>query len=336
MRLALIAIVKDEEDCIERMLRSVRGVTDEQIVVDTGSSDATPEIAVANGARLFRYPWNHSFANARNFALSCTHCPWRLVLDADEWLEDGAEVLTEAANCPATFVGQVNIRSTFNNPGSPKDLLSSLNRVSRLLPEGVTYRGDIHEQPCHSLPVRALSVIVNHDGYQNEKLAKKGARNLLMLEKALKDGHDDNYLRFQYTRELKRHGRSAEAAAHLEKVLRSLRVATRTVPWREDAVCLALEIFADAKDFSNGLSLIETEAEALEHSVDFWFSVGVFSFRLAEHLPGVASQALKRMEASFSYCLRLGELGFRSRIVLGRESELAKASLRALKPANAC
>ena len=93
MRLALVAIVKNEESCIQRMLNSVAAITDEQIVVDTGSSDATPELAAAAGARVFMYRWNDSFSDARNFALSLTKCPWRLFLDADEWLEDGADVL---------------------------------------------------------------------------------------------------------------------------------------------------------------------------------------------------------------------------------------------------
>ena len=61
MRLALVAIVKDEESCIQRMLKSAATITDEQIVVDTGSSDATPELAAAAGARVFRYKWNDSF-----------------------------------------------------------------------------------------------------------------------------------------------------------------------------------------------------------------------------------------------------------------------------------
>ena len=326
MRLALVAIVKDEEDCIERMLSSIAGVTDEQIVVDTGSSDATPEIAVAAGARLFRYNWDHSFANARNFALSLTDCPWRLVLDADEWLDKGSDVLAEAVKLSPSFVGQVNIRSAFTDPARHESLLCSLDRVSRLLPAGVAYRGDIHEQPYHSLPVCALSVTVNHDGYKAEKLKRKGTRNLTMLERALKN-QDDDYLRFQYTRELKRHGRLAEAARNIDEVLRSSQVKTPNVSWREDAICLALEIFADTKEFSKGLSLIEIEADALEDSVDFWFSVGVFSFRLAENMPSVADQALERMETSFSYCLKLGERGFRSRIVLGRESWLAKTNL---------
>jgi glycosyltransferase involved in cell wall biosynthesis len=331
MRLALVAIVKDEQDCIERMLKSVAGISDEMIVVDTGSSDATPDIAAAAGARLFRYQWDHSFSNARNFALSRTNCPWRFVLDADEWLEDGTETLLEVVKQPPSFVGQVNIKSTFTGPAQSKALLASLDRVSRLLPAGVIYRGEIHEQPSHRLPVRTLSVLVNHDGYQAAKLEKKGARNLTMLKRALAVNDHDDYLRFQYARELKRHGRLAEAVGNVERVIGSLRTGGQNAPWREDAICLALEIFSATKDFSTGLSLIEKEAESLGTSVDFWFGVGVFSFTLAEHSPQVAIQAIDRMEAAFSHCLELGRRGYKSRIVLGRESRLASNNLEILR-----
>jgi glycosyltransferase involved in cell wall biosynthesis len=330
MRLALVAIVKNEESCIQRMLNSVATITDEQIVVDTGSSDATPELAAAAGARVFRYKWNDSFSDARNFALSLTKCPWRLFLDADEWLEDGADVLQDVKNYPPVFVGQVEIRSTFSDPSIQNEKLGSIDRVSRLLPTGVIYRGDIHEQPSHSLPVTVLPVTLGHDGYETTQLAKKGARNLSILERVLLVQHDDPYLRFQYARELKRHGRLEEASESIQKVIQSLSSGCSAL-WQEDAVCLALEIFADIKAFSDGLSLIENKADALENSVDFWFSVGIFSCRLAESMPTVATQALERMESSFEYCVELGKLGYKSRIVLGRESYLAERGMNALR-----
>ena len=92
-----------------------------------------------------------------------------------------------------------------------------------------------------------------------------------------------------------------------------------------------MEIFADTKAFSHGLSLIENKAEELEHSVDFWFSVGIFSFRFAESMPNVATQALERMESSFEYCLELGKLGYKSRLVVGRESYLAERGINVLR-----
>jgi glycosyltransferase involved in cell wall biosynthesis len=77
-------IVKNEEEDIGRALNSVRPVVDEMIVVDTGSTDRTKEIARSLGAKVYDFRWNDSFAEARNFSISKATGKWILVLDADE------------------------------------------------------------------------------------------------------------------------------------------------------------------------------------------------------------------------------------------------------------
>ena len=77
-------IVKDEEENIERSLMSVKPVVDEMIVVDTGSTDRTKDIARSLGAKVYDFQWTDSFSDARNFSLSKATGKWILVLDADE------------------------------------------------------------------------------------------------------------------------------------------------------------------------------------------------------------------------------------------------------------
>jgi len=77
-------IVKNEECCLERCLQSVQGLVDEIVVVDTGSTDRTVEVAQSFDAKIFSYQWNDSFADARNFSLDQATGDWILVLDADE------------------------------------------------------------------------------------------------------------------------------------------------------------------------------------------------------------------------------------------------------------
>ncbi|MGE3549660.1 MAG: glycosyltransferase [Geobacter sp.] len=81
---SLCMIVKDEEACLARCLASVKPAVHELVVVDTGSSDRTVAIATAFGARASQFPWNGSFANARNHALEQARGNLILVLDADE------------------------------------------------------------------------------------------------------------------------------------------------------------------------------------------------------------------------------------------------------------
>jgi GT2 family glycosyltransferase/glycosyltransferase involved in cell wall biosynthesis len=84
--LSLCMIVKNEEQGLSRCLRSVEPVVDEMIVVDTGSTDRTKEIAEAFGAEVFEFEWPDSFAEARNYSISKASGQWILVMDADEMI----------------------------------------------------------------------------------------------------------------------------------------------------------------------------------------------------------------------------------------------------------
>ncbi len=83
-RISLCMIVRDEEDNLGRCLRSVDGMVDEIVVVDTGSIDGTVAIAERHGARVLHEEWAGDFAAPRNVALDAADGDWILVLDADE------------------------------------------------------------------------------------------------------------------------------------------------------------------------------------------------------------------------------------------------------------
>ncbi len=82
--LSLCLIAKNEETHLARCLASVRDLVDEMIVVDTGSTDRTVEIARSFGARVLSFAWQDDFSLARNFSLEQATSDWLLVLDADE------------------------------------------------------------------------------------------------------------------------------------------------------------------------------------------------------------------------------------------------------------
>ena len=84
MRLSLAMIVKNEETLIGRVLDSAATVCDELIVVDTGSTDATREIAEERGASVHEVAWRDDFATARNASFAWCTGDWILWLDADD------------------------------------------------------------------------------------------------------------------------------------------------------------------------------------------------------------------------------------------------------------
>lgn len=77
-------VARDEGAFIGKCLDSVRGVVDEIVVVDTGSTDDTKAIAAQWGAKILDLAWTDDFSRARNYSLDHASCEWVLVLDADE------------------------------------------------------------------------------------------------------------------------------------------------------------------------------------------------------------------------------------------------------------
>jgi GT2 family glycosyltransferase/Flp pilus assembly protein TadD/predicted SAM-dependent methyltransferase/predicted O-methyltransferase YrrM len=82
--LSVCMIVKNEEKNIVKCLKSVRAIVDEMIIVDTGSTDKTKDIAKIFGAKVFDFPWTGDFSLARNHSLAQASGDWILILDADE------------------------------------------------------------------------------------------------------------------------------------------------------------------------------------------------------------------------------------------------------------
>ena len=86
--ISLCMIVKNEEKLLKRCLDSYRPVCDEIVIVDTGSTDRTKEIAAGYTDLIYDYPWDNDFAAARNFAFSKANCDYIFSADADEVLDE--------------------------------------------------------------------------------------------------------------------------------------------------------------------------------------------------------------------------------------------------------
>jgi glycosyltransferase involved in cell wall biosynthesis len=142
--LSLCMIVKNEESALPRCLDSVRPLAPELIVLDTGSADRTPEVAVAHGAQVSAFDFTFiDFATARNHALSLATGPWILVLDADETLHTASipiiQDLVARNDNAGYYLERLNYETGSDAPR--KDY------VIRLFPNRPDYRfrGRVHE-----------------------------------------------------------------------------------------------------------------------------------------------------------------------------------------------
>lgn len=201
--LSLCMIVKNEAPRLKRCLESARGLVDEVIVVDTGSHDGTPELAQQLGALVYHDPWQENFSRARNVSLSRATGDWALILDADEELAGGKELipsLLEAEDQVEGYLFQVESPTT-DLPGA--QVLRHLNlRLFRRRPE-YAFVGAIHEQILPSIlsarpqaRILEAEVVVRHHGYLQAQNAAKAARNRVILEAALACTPNDVFLRY--------------------------------------------------------------------------------------------------------------------------------------------
>lgn len=105
-RLSLIVITKNEEASIERCLQSAAGIADEIVVVDSGSTDRTLEIAREFGAKILEPADWPGFGPQKQRAQEAASGDWVLSLDSDEWLRENAvREIRAALNDPAAADG---------------------------------------------------------------------------------------------------------------------------------------------------------------------------------------------------------------------------------------
>jgi len=193
-------IVKNERDTLARCLASVKGVADEIIVVDTGSTDGTQTIAREHGAKLIQSTWENDFSRARNQSLAVATGAWILVLDADEYLlpEDGvalrALVAQHTGSDGRALVAFQLVLHNLSADGRP----GMLAHITRVFPNrsDVRYEWPIHEQVMTSLnragvPVHTATVKFLHTGYANrERNRAKQLRNREIFQTQIAKGND--------------------------------------------------------------------------------------------------------------------------------------------------
>jgi len=204
LTLSLCMIVKDEEEMLPRCLAAVRDHVDELVVVDTGSSDRTREIALEYGANLIDFAWTGSFSDARNVSFDAATGDWLMFLDADEVLVEGdgerLRALTGQTWREAFYLLETNHTGTLEDGTA---VTHNALRVFRNRP-GLRFEGRIHEQIAHHLPaylperLHVSDVRIDHYGYLGavRDAKEKSRRNIELLERQVAEGVETPFLAF--------------------------------------------------------------------------------------------------------------------------------------------
>lgn len=213
---SICLIAKNEEKRIERCLSAASKLDAEIVLVDTGSTDRTKELAAKYTNKIYDFEWCNDFSAARNFSISKASNDWILVLDCDEYIEsfDIQKINDFMQPIFHHYVGLILRRNQMNNADTCMD-----DWVERFFHrKHFHYDGIIHEQvrDNRGCPIERCEVpiTVYHDGYVDtpENLKKKALRNETLLLETLKNEPNNPYIYHQL-------GQAASLAGSSERAL---------------------------------------------------------------------------------------------------------------------
>lgn len=211
INLSQCMIVKNEEKNIRKALTWGKNIVCEQIVVDTGSTDRTVEIAEEMGAKVFHFEWIDDFSAAKNFAIEQAKGNWIAFLDADEYFseEDTKKILPLLAQVEEErrkLKIPLMIRSSLANldeEGRTTSIATQARLFSNV--KSLRYDGSIHEtlmiggtKAPRAFEARDM-LTVYHTGYSNAvyQETRKLDRNIAILQKEV-DKNPQNYEAWAY------------------------------------------------------------------------------------------------------------------------------------------
>ncbi len=243
-QISLCMIVKDEEQFLEECLNSVKDLVSEIIIVDTGSTDNTKNIAKKFTDKIFDFKWADDFSAARNFAISKATKDWILFLDADEAIakEDHKKIkgLIEKAGNEIDVFGfleksytnnsfTISWMNTGENDKHAKGFAGYyLNPIFRLFKnkKGVKFDGKVHETIIGSVEkakLKALptSIPIHHYKELRESKKEKKESYLKLVEEKLKKDPGNTQALFEAGQMCLDAGELEKAAGYFEKTLKS-------------------------------------------------------------------------------------------------------------------
>jgi len=264
--LSLCMIVRNEESLLPRCLESVKDLADEIVIVDTGSTDRTKEIARQYTDKIYDFAWTNNFAEARNESLRHATGKWILVLDADEYVSsetDKKELRrfleqTEADNS-VYMLPILNVLGDGDNLGY-KETLST-----RLFPNhrGIHYIRPIHEQLTASYPFeyKRYNFYIYHTGYMDKRVEekRKAERNWGIFRDVVGSSAVDPYYYFCIGNEYRRDEDYNKALYHYEKAYKK---GDPRLPWFPHCLDAMITIQLKLNRVTDACRLI---SEAIQH-----------------------------------------------------------------------
>lgn len=249
--LSVCLIVKNEENNLGNCLNCVKQFADEIIIVDTGSTDKTVELAKKYTENIYFFKWQDDFSLARNFSFSKATCEYIMWLDADDI------ILTEEINKINNLKKELDLSYDMVLMKYVNAFDENGNELSYFFRERIIkndkrfkWQGFVHEVIPITGNVLHTKIAVHH----NKKQTKYPERNLMIYENALKKKVEfTNRDYYYYARELYYHGKYKKAIKFFKVFLRLEKYNSNDM---FEAILIISECYVFLKDYENGLNFL--------------------------------------------------------------------------------
>lgn len=200
--ISICIIVKNVQALLPDCFRPLISLGYEIIIVDTGSTDKTKQVANQYTDKVYDFVWQDDFSAARNYSISKASNEYVLIIDSDEVVDNiDKDKLERLIKDNPDGIGRLLIKDSFTRNG---EKFIARSRLGRLFPKSLyRYKGRIHEQPLPIGDIEAyfydIPIELDHRGYDGnlEQRKQKTNRNIGLLLNQLKEEGDDPYLMYQ-------------------------------------------------------------------------------------------------------------------------------------------
>lgn len=288
--LSLCMIVKNEEYTIEKCLKKAILLANDIVIVDTGSTDKTRDIAMKYTDKVFDFKWCNDFSKVRNYSIEKSNNDWILVLDADEVITDfNEESIKNFCNeMNRDKVGRIKIINIYEDEYGIRKYTERVNRLFNK--RYFEYNGIIHEQIVSKekniYSTRDIKITLNHIGYSKEVIERsnKVERNIILLEEAIEKNFTDPYLHYQLGKSYFMGKEFKKACISFEKSLQL--IDGFEYKYSEDLVETYGYTLLKLKLFNKALNLYKYEKYYNKHA-DYLFILGLIEMNLGNFTKSV-------------------------------------------------